>query len=114
MRDDLSGLEHEPKGIRHLIGPRLDHGFGWKLVERVVDFDGRKAFGVVAQHCLLRQFLWVEIPFPLLETVATGADEESHTSTTSTEYTNKKPFDIVVEGRHLLLNKCKYWTLGLF
>jgi hypothetical protein len=78
VRDPLGSLEHEPEPVGHLLCPRLQDAFPGHPVKGVVDLDGGEPLGVIAQHLLLREFLGIEAPLPLLVAVPARADEEAH------------------------------------
>src|SRR5688572_5135517 len=78
VRDALARLDRERELLGHLRGPLPQHVLFRHPVERVVDLDGGKPRGVVAEPAIAFQVVRVERPLPLLERIAARAREQLH------------------------------------
>src|SRR5207237_7290440 len=78
VRDALARLQRKRESLRHLRRPLAQHVLLRQAVERIVDFYGIELLRVVAEHCVVFQFLRVERAFPLFEGVAAGPCQDLH------------------------------------
>src|SRR6267142_206276 len=78
MGDALWRFQNKLELRRNLLRPAIQNRFLGHAIERIINFDGAKAFTVEMKHLFIRQVLRIKRSLPLLVGIAAGADVEVH------------------------------------